>query len=87
MPLQAGLEGADVGRSYVAGPFDPAALLTPAGRAAAPRLRFLVACVVPNANPAKADYVEDPQQLAALLRSAYDSAFDAFLRAYNRYSE
>jgi hypothetical protein len=83
----AGLQGADVGRSYAAGPFDPAALLTAAGRAAAPRLRFVVACVVPNANPAKADCVEDAAQLEALLRSAYDSAFDAFLRAYNRHSE
>ncbi len=83
----AGLEGADVGRSYAAGPFDPAALLTPAGRAAAPRLRFLIACVVPNANPAKADFVEQPERVEALLRSAYDSAFDAFLRAYNKHSE
>ncbi len=84
---EAGLEGADVGRSYVVGPFDPHAVLTAGGRAAAPRLRFFVACVAPNANPAKANAVEERDQVAALLRSAYDSAFDSFLRAYNRYCE
>ena len=80
-----GADAAEVGRAYVV-PISVRSHLTPAGRATAPRLRFVVAAVPPNMNRAKADPLDEADAVP-LLRSCYDNALSLFLRTYNKHCE
>ena len=80
-----GETAAEVGRAYAIGPIMDPSVWTPGARLNdVVSLKFLIACCSPNCNAQRADPVE-PDEAETLLCSTYESALDAFWKAYLKY--